>query len=263
MKMSSTAYDFIVNNIGLITTLRGQATTLIEQISHSEQIIQNLDLFDADVNQLDSEHLKIVLKTAPILYNIIEYLKKVENNEIPIRILFVGPPGNGKTTLGQAIAQECNRKIKFIRVSALGDTYQYSRERDLKTLLPFIQKNPNAVIVLDELDAIKDYADEPNRTAQVLQAIIDICNRKYPNVIFIGTTNDQKIIPQALSSRFSQYIIEIPNPNFNQRVSIIERCVAKLADGHKKNYQYTYSNSNASTGKKHRRLFDKKHRGNF
>ena len=232
---SSSAYNFIVNNLGLITTLREQATTLIEQISNSEQINQTLDLFDANVNQLDSEHLKIVLKTAPIsIINIIEYLKRVETNEIPIRILFVGPPGNGKTTLGQAIAQECNRKIKFIRVSALGDTYQYSRERDLKTLLPFIQKNPNAVIVLDELDAIKDYADEPNRTSQVLQSIIDLCNRNYPNVIFIGTTNDQKIIPRALSSRFSQYIIEMPNPNFEQRLSIIERCLAKLTEGQRK-----------------------------
>jgi ankyrin repeat protein/AAA+ superfamily predicted ATPase len=219
--------------VDILSKLAQGAYGAIEAIDRDEGILTNEELFDADMLSLDKGHLQSIIENAPsIIKSIIGHIKNKQVEQEVIRILFVGPPGNGKTTLAQAIAQECNRPCHFIRASAIGDTYQFSRERDLKKLFAYIRCNPNAVIVIDEIDAIKDRENEPNRTAEVLQSIIDACNKRYPNVVFIATTNDKKLVPPALLSRFSQTIIEIPEPNNELRLRMIQRCCRVLGEKH-------------------------------
>ncbi len=215
--------------ITLLREMRQPAQSIIDRLDEDESLLTDENFFDADLMPLEADQLKSVIDCAPqTIKNIIGHLKNPAVKQQIIRILFVGPPGNGKTTLAQAIAQECNRPYRFIRASALGDCFQFSRERDLKRLMPFIQKHPDAIIIIDEIDAIKDRENEPNRTAEVLQAIIDTCNRRFPKVIFIATTNDQKAIPKPLFSRLSQIITEIKEPDYKLRFHMINRCVNKL-----------------------------------
>jgi len=227
------SYKELSEIVDILSRLAQGAYSAIEAIDRDEVILTNEELFDADMLSLDKEHLQSIIENAPsIIKSIIGHIKNKQVEQEVIRILFVGPPGNGKTTLAQAIAQECNRPCHFIRASAIGDTYQFSRERDLKKLFAYIRCNPNAVIVIDEIDAIKDHENEPNRTAEVLQSIIDVCNKRYPNVAFIATTNDKKLIPPALLSRFSQTIIEIPEPDIELRLRMIQRCCRVLGEKH-------------------------------
>ena len=224
----------IINKILDYTeTLETQTQVVIACCTKTTQELQNTDITDASMLTLDEDLLRTILASAPLkVKHVVTHLKAANIQQVEqqlIRMIFVGLPGNGKTTLGQAIAQASNRPIKFIRVPALGNKYQHSKEDGLKFILPFIQKNPHAVIILDELDAIKDRDDEPNRAAELLQLLLDLCARKYPNVVFIGTTNDPEAIPRPLFSRFSQAIIEIPNPDYTMRLSTINRLCSQNA----------------------------------
>ncbi len=222
-------YQIIDTVISFLREALVHAQTVIDVLCTTDELLTNENLFDADLLPLDKDLVQSMVESAPqTIKDIIGHLKNKDVEQQIVRVLFVGHPGNGKTTLAQAIAQECNRPYRFIRASALGDSFQFSRERDLKRLMPFIQKHPNAVIIIDEIDAIKDRESEPNRTAEVLQSIIDMCNRRFPEVIFIGTTNDQKLVPAALFSRLAQSMVEITNPNDELRLKLINRYFCKL-----------------------------------
>ena len=181
----------------------------------------------AEVNDIGPEFLELIKQSLPsAVTGMIGRLSR-ENHD-PVRVLFVGPPGNGKTTVAQVIAQVCKRPFLFIRTASLGNSYQFSRENQLEALITYIEKNQNAVILFDEIDALAEYTHLPQRAAEELQSIIDLATKKYPKVIFIGTTNYKDKIPAPLLSRFAQNTIEIPNPSAEQRVKIIQYHIKRL-----------------------------------
>lgn len=148
-------------------------------------------------------------------------------------IILHGLPGNGKTTIAQAIAQLTNRKFLVMRVPALGTKYQFSRENQLKMICRFMDKNPNGIILLDEIDALFDTeSNKANRSSQVFNEIIDKA-LGFKDIIFIATTNVdvQKLdqMPPAFRSRFTTNAIRIDNPEEKHRAAIIDTCCQDIA----------------------------------
>jgi ankyrin repeat protein/DNA replication protein DnaC len=185
------------------------------------------DSFISYVNDLQPELLKLILQFIPeAIVGLIGRLSKDIHD--PVRALLIGQPGNGKTTIAQAIAQTSRRPFCFVRVPSLGNSFQFSRENQIKTLIDYMDKNPTAVILLDEIDAISESSNQPQRAAEQLQAILDLAENKYPKVVFIATTNYKDKIPAPLLSRFAQNILTIDNPTSKQRNSIIFYHIARL-----------------------------------
>jgi tRNA uridine 5-carbamoylmethylation protein Kti12 len=178
-------------------------------------------------NELQPDFLQLITRFLPdAITGLIGQLSK-ENHD-PVRVLFVGPPGNGKTTIAQAIAQVCKRPFLFIQTASLGNSYRFSRENQIKTLEGYIERTPNAIILLDEIDAIGEFSYEPQRAAELLQSVIDFARKNYPRVVFIGTTNYKDKIPAPLLTRFVQNILTIDNPAKCQRKAIINYHIARL-----------------------------------
>ena len=234
--------------IGTLRHITDDAIALKAKIAQQPDSLTKGKFFDAAPESISYDKLEIIKKyLQPNLKAFIrEQLSGATSRAKTL--LFYGEPGNGKTTIAQAIAQLCpykdetgklkERPFRIIRAPALGTKYKHSKTEQLNSITTFIRENPYAVVLLDEIDALADSKHDQDPVVQDFQQVMDNAT----NVIFIGTTNseiqatvtidmpDQKTKPiaPALLSRF-QNRIKIENPTLDHRRAIIKNCLTMLA----------------------------------
>ena len=221
----------------------GIITQYVETIANLPWNVSTEDNLDLDRAQkiLDQDHFGL----EKVKRRLIEHLavrKLKPDGHSPI-LLLLGPPGVGKTSLGQSVARALGRK--FIRIS-LGGVHDEADIRGHRRtyigampgrLMEEIRRagSRNPLILLDEIDKIgRDFRGDPS--SALLEVLDPHQNQGFTDhyldvpfdlskVLFLATANDLSTIPAPLRDRLE--IMELSSYTEREKRGIAQRRLIK------------------------------------
>jgi SpoVK/Ycf46/Vps4 family AAA+-type ATPase len=139
------------------------------------------------------------------------------NLEPRSRMLLIGPPGNGKTSLAEAIATALAVPFLVVRYEKVVNSYLGETAKRLQEVFQYARMR-QCVLFFDEFDALgkeREDRQESGEIKRVLNSLLLEVDRLPSYVILIAATNHPELLDRAVWRRF-QIRATLPLPDREQ-----------------------------------------------
>lgn len=140
------------------------------------------------------------------------------------RVLLSGPPGNGKTSLAEAIAFELMVPLFVVRYEAVIGSFLGETGGRLKRLFDFVRTH-QCVLFFDEFDTLGKERGDTHETGEIKRVVSSLLlqiDALPSHVVVITATNHAELLDRAVWRRF-QLRLYISPPTLAQRTAWFER----------------------------------------
>lgn len=146
-------------------------------------------------------------------------------------VLLVGPPGNGKTSLAEALACELSLPLLILRYDAIVDSYLGETANRLRKLIEHATANP-CVLFFDEFDAVgkeRSDAQETGEIKRLVSSLLMQMDRLPSHTVVVCATNHPEMLDRAVWRRFEMRL-NIDPPSKAQLETWFETFARTLPD---------------------------------
>jgi len=207
---------------------------LINKISNDEKLSPALPL----VKIFCAEDMLLSIKDMILTENQIEKLNRIKgaiDNKKTLKrlklydvgkLLFVGPPGTGKTTVARLTTEFFSLPLVEIRISMIVDQYLGETSKNIDRVFELARNFAPCILFIDEFDFIaktrtSDEHSAVKRAVNTLIKNIDEINLINDDIILIGATNHPQLLDIAIWRRFDD-VVFFPYPSEEEREDILQ-----------------------------------------
>lgn len=141
-------------------------------------------------------------------------LLRAHNLEPRHRVLLAGPPGNGKTSLAEALATELGMPLLIVRYESVIASYLGETAVRLSRLFDQVRTR-RCVLFFDEFDVVgKERGDihETGEIKRVVSSLLLQIDELPSHVVVVTATNHPELLDRAVWRRF-QLRLDLPIPS--------------------------------------------------
>lgn len=145
------------------------------------------------------------------------------------RVLLVGPPGNGKTSLAEGLAYELALPLLTVRYEAVVTSYLGETAQRLRRLFEFVSTEP-CVLFFDEFDAIGKERGDLHETGEIKRVVTSLLLQldALPSYcVLVGATNHPELLDRATWRRF-ELRLELGKPTSEHMIAYFADQLATL-----------------------------------
>ncbi len=160
-----------------------------------------------------------------------DYLRGIGLHDIG-KLLFVGPPGTGKTSTARALSEKLGLPVLEVRLSQIADQYLGETAKNIDRVFELAKRLSPCLLFIDEFDFVAktrttDEHAALKRAVNTLLKAIDDISLVEDGVLLIGATNQPSILDQAAWRRFDE-IVYFDLPDREMRREILDLITSRI-----------------------------------
>ena len=161
-----------------------------------------------------------------------DYLAEIGLREIG-KLLFVGPPGTGKTSVARGLAHQLDLPFVEVKLSMITSQYLGETAKNVEKVFEVAKRLAPCILFIDEFDFVaktrtSDEHAAIKRAVNTLLKSIDEVSLIRDDVLLIGATNHPDELDAAAWRRFDE-ILNFPRPDEGMRADILRLITRELS----------------------------------
>lgn len=158
------------------------------------------------------DHVVAVIKEVVAEHHRVDLLRSY-NLEPRNRLLFIGPPGNGKTSLAEGLAESLMVPFLQVRYDGIIGAYLGETAVRLRRLLEYASTR-KCVLFFDEFETLGKERGDTHETGEIKRVVSSLLlqvDALPSHVVVVAATNHPELLDRAVWRRF-QVRVELPMP---------------------------------------------------